>query len=142
MQPIVDDDEGRAYPLVLQQLLLSKLRQFSPQVAAACDELGSDFTYKMRHQGNVLKVWYTPRDFIVAGLKTPLAEQPVQKDTWISEEATVLTYPTMPDELATSFARILLGGRQQERYPDPEVQGGRIALIASNNNIVQRPPSS
>jgi hypothetical protein len=48
----------------------------------------------------------------------------------------------MSDELSTDFARILLGGTQQELYDDPEVQGGRIALIASNNNKVQRPPNS
>jgi hypothetical protein len=48
----------------------------------------------------------------------------------------------MSDDIAVDFGRILLGGRQQERYDDPEVQGGRTALIASNNNIVQRPPNS
>jgi hypothetical protein len=51
-------------------------------------------------------------------------------------------YPPMPDEQAIDFARILLGGIQQERYPDPEVQGGRIARIASNNNKVKRPTNS
>jgi hypothetical protein len=49
----------------------------------------------------------------------------VSKDKWFDGRVTVL-----------------LGGNQQERYDDPEVQGGRIALIASNNNIVQRPPNS
>jgi hypothetical protein len=41
-------------------------------------------------------------------------------------------------------AKISFGpqARLQERYPDPEVQGGKIALVASNNNIVQKPPNS
>jgi hypothetical protein len=48
----------------------------------------------------------------------------------------------LPDQYVPNSAQILLGGRLQERYDDPEVQGGRIALIASNNNIVQKPPNS
>jgi hypothetical protein len=96
----------------------------------------------MRYQGNVLKVWFTPNDFIRAGINTPLAEKPVPKDKGTNGIVTVLSYPPMSDDIAVDFGRILLGGHQQECYDDPEVQGGRIALIASNNNIVQRPPNS
>jgi hypothetical protein len=94
------------------------------------------------YQGNPLRVCYTPRANIDAGLKRPLAEIPVPKDKWIFEDLVVLTYAPMPDQHAAQSAQILFGGRQQERYDDPEVQGGRIAPIASNNNIVQRPPNS
>jgi hypothetical protein len=142
MQLIEDVDDGKACPTVLQQLWLEILHKFSPHVAQACDALGSDFSYKVRHHDNIVKIWYTPRDFIERGLITPLAEQPTVKDKWVSNTATVLTYPPMPPELVPSFAQILLGGRLQEQYPDPEVQGGHIAHIASNNNIVQRPPNS
>jgi hypothetical protein len=137
-----DDDDGKAYPLVLQQLWISILRQISPQVAQACDALGSDFSYKVRYHDNIVKVWYAPRDFITAGLTTPLAEQPTVKDKWVSHVATVLTYPPVPNYQAEDFARILFRGRLQERCPDPEVQGGKIGLIASKNNIVQRRPNS
>jgi hypothetical protein len=48
----------------------------------------------------------------------------------------------MPDEFFQSSAALLLGGRAQERYDDSEVQGGKIALIATNNNKMQKPPNS
>jgi hypothetical protein len=48
----------------------------------------------------------------------------------------------MPDQFAEERAQILFAGRLQERYPDPEDQGGKIALIATNTNIVQKPPNS
>jgi hypothetical protein len=64
------------------------------------------------------------------------------KDKWTNGVITVFSFPTMTDEIAVDFGRILLGGNLQERYENEEVQGGRIALIASNNNIVQRPPNS
>jgi hypothetical protein len=95
----------------------------------------------MRYQGNVLKVWYTPCELARAGIDKPLAEKPIPKDKWSNSLVTVLSYPPMSDEIAVDFGRILLGGRQQERYDDPEVQGGRIAVIASNNSIVQKTPN-
>jgi hypothetical protein len=60
----------------------------------------------------------------------------------VSDKAVVLTYPPMPGRLSgENSVQIPLGGRQQELYDDPEVQGGRIALTASNNNKVQKPPN-
>jgi hypothetical protein len=38
-------------------------------------------------------------------------------------------------------AEVLFNGVLQERYNDPEVQGGKIALIAVNSIIVQKPPN-
>jgi hypothetical protein len=35
----------------------------------------------------------------------------------------------------------LFDGVLQERYDDPEVQGGKIALIATNKQLVQKPPN-
>jgi hypothetical protein len=153
-----DEDEGRAYPLALQQLWLERLHQMSSQVAEACDSVGSDFGMRMRYQGNALKVWYAPNAHIEAGLDKPLAEQPIVKDKWIHQEViphpdieegflietTVLSYPPLEDRFVSNSAKILFGpsAKLQERYPDPEVQGGKIALIASNNNEVQKPPNS
>jgi hypothetical protein len=77
-----------------------------------------------------------------AGLDKPFAEVPVAKDKWASNEAVVLTYPPMPDEFADSSAALLFGGQTQEMYDDPEVQGGKISFIASNNKTVQKPPNS
>jgi hypothetical protein len=38
-------------------------------------------------------------------------------------------------------ASILFDGVLQERYDDPEVQGGKIAPIVANNELVQKPPN-
>jgi hypothetical protein len=53
------------------------------------------------------------------------------------------TYPTMPDSQVTEEPTILFGpgSRLQERYDDPEVQGGKISLIAFKQNTVQKPPN-
>jgi hypothetical protein len=53
------------------------------------------------------------------------------------------TIPTLPDDQIHEEPRIIFGpGRYpQERYPDPEVQGGRIALIAFKHDRVQKPPN-
>jgi hypothetical protein len=142
LQRIEEENEGAAYFEVLHQVCLAELSQLSPQVAIACDNLGSDYVYKMRYQGNVLKVWCTPGELARAGLDKPLAEKPASKDKWTNGRVTVLAYALMSDDFAADFRRNLLGAQQQERYDDPEVQGGRIALIASNNNMVQGPPNS
>jgi hypothetical protein len=80
LDPIPEDDEGRAYAEVLRKQWLEKLRQSSPRIAAECDNLGQDFRYKMRYQDNALKVWFTPTVHMTQGLDKPLAEAPVPKD--------------------------------------------------------------
>jgi hypothetical protein len=142
LQTVVYENEGQACFAVLHQLWLEELSRLSPQVAVACERLETDFVYKMRYQGNVLKVWYTPGELTLACLSIPLAEKPISKDKWFDGRVTVLSDPPMSDDIAADFGRILLGGQLQERCDNQEVQGGQIALIASNNNIVQRPPNS
>jgi hypothetical protein len=53
------------------------------------------------------------------------------------------TIPPLPDDQIHEEPRIIFGAGHwlQERYPDPEVQGGRIALIAFKQNRVQKPPN-
>jgi hypothetical protein len=81
----------------------------------------------MRYQGNALKVWHAPTAHVDAGLDKPLAENPMPKDKWVSHDVIALTYPPMEDPFVSNSARILFGeqARLQERYPDPEVQGGK-----------------
>jgi hypothetical protein len=54
------------------------------------------------------------------------------------------TFPTLPDSQVREEPTILFGpgSRLQERYDDPEVQGGKIALIAFKQNTAQKPPNS
>jgi hypothetical protein len=49
----------------------------------------------------------------------------------------------MPDNQVKEEPTILFGpgSRLQERYDDPEVQRGKIALIAFKQNKVQKPPN-
>jgi hypothetical protein len=53
------------------------------------------------------------------------------------------TFPTLPDDRIREEPTIIFGpgSRLQERYVDPEVQGGKIALIAFKQNKVQKPPN-
>jgi hypothetical protein len=94
----------------------------------------------MRYQGNALRVWFTPEEVAAAGLDKPLAEVPIVKDRWISNDAEVLSYPPRSDEVAAKCAQLPFGGVTQRPYPNPEVAGGHIALIATNNNPMQVPP--
>jgi hypothetical protein len=66
LDPLEEEDEGRAYAGALQQLCHWRLRQLSLQIAAACDAV-QDYSYKMRYQGNALKVWFIPTAHLVGG---------------------------------------------------------------------------
>jgi hypothetical protein len=109
---VEDENDGKICPLVLPQLWLPQL---SPQVAAICESIGADYGYQMRYQGNALKVWYPPNALIAAGLRIPLAEQPIVKDKWFPHpeiegekillETTVLTYPTMEEKSVRSASQ-------------------------------------
>jgi hypothetical protein len=53
------------------------------------------------------------------------------------------THPCLQDDQVREKTRIIFGPNHslQERYDDPEVQGGKIALIAIKNIRVQKPPN-
>jgi hypothetical protein len=141
LDPLPDDEDPTTYPQALQVLWLRRLYELYRQIAVNCASIGQNCSHKMRYIGNSLKVWFAPTAFVQAGWK-PLSESSIPKDKWITNEAFALTYPPMSDEHARGSADLLFGGRLQERYNDPEVQGGKIALIVTNNQLVQRPPNS
>jgi hypothetical protein len=98
------------------------------------------FTFRMCYQGDTLRVWFTPEEVVAAGIDKPQAEVPLAKDLWVRNEARVLTCPPMSEEVAAGSAQLLFGGAiQGTRYPNPEIAGGHISLIATNNNPVQEP---
>jgi hypothetical protein len=53
------------------------------------------------------------------------------------------THPARPDDQTSEEPTILFGhgSRLQERYDDPKVQGGKIALIAFKQMRAQKPPN-
>jgi hypothetical protein len=78
------------------------------------------------------------------GVKRPLAEEPLSEDKWFSwTDLVAFTHPARPDDQTLEEPTILFGNgsRLQERYDGPEVQGGRIALIAFKQMRAQKPPN-
>jgi hypothetical protein len=79
-----------------------------------------------------------------AKIDRSLAEDPCPKDKWYSPtDLMVFSYPPLPDDQIDELPTMLFGpgASLQERYVDPEVQGGKIALIAVKQNRVQKPPN-
>jgi hypothetical protein len=125
-------EENVEYSSVLRGLWFERLQGLSPQVACECQVANITFGYTAR-------VWYAPVDLMTDW--KPLSESPTPKDKWVTNEAYALSYPPMSDEIARASATILFTGRLQERYDDPEVQGGKIELIATKQQLVQKPPN-
>jgi hypothetical protein len=120
----------------------TRLREMSPWAAFRFANQEVRYTMKMRYQGNILRGWFTPEELAAAGA-VPLVELSVPKDGWVSPEAEVLAFPLLPPEMEERAAKILFNGVDQGvREPNPEIPGGRIALIATNSNLVQEPQAS
>jgi hypothetical protein len=53
------------------------------------------------------------------------------------------SFPPLPDDRIEELPMTLFGpgSHLQERYADPQVQGGKIALIAFKQKRVQKPPN-
>jgi hypothetical protein len=99
-----------------------------------------NYRFEMRYVGNRLRVWYVP-DYEGHSEWKPLIESSLPRDKWVTNDALALSYPPCPRKHSKMTAAILFNGVLQERYDDPEVQAGRIALIAVNSIIVQKPPN-
>jgi hypothetical protein len=91
--------------------------------------VGDDFGARLRYLANGLRIWFVPNVARQYGFERPLAEDPCPKDKWYSpSDLMAFSYPPLPDaqmgETPTSLFG--LGSWLQERYADPEVQGGKI----------------
>jgi hypothetical protein len=117
----IPEEVPEVYPLAIQALWLERLHDLSPKIAAECERLGTDYVFKMRCQANALRAWFTPPALAQACLTQPLAEAPIPKDKWFSNEAMVASYSPMPDLHAAKSAQISFEGRTQQRYDDPEI---------------------
>jgi hypothetical protein len=92
----------------------------------------------MTYVGNRLRIWFVPAHPSFNDWK-PLIESPIPRDKWVTNEAFALSHPL--DDGSNLDATAIFEGDLQERYDDPEVQGGKIALIAANSKTVQKPPN-
>jgi hypothetical protein len=99
----------------------------------------TDYCFEMPYVGNGLRVWFVPAHASFNDWK-PLSDSPLVRDTWVAYGGFPFSYPARPHDQCLNpssvFDQVL-----QERYNDPEVQGGKIAPIAANSIRVQRPPN-
>jgi hypothetical protein len=139
LQPQPDDDNLDVYVMALEEMWFERIPTLAPLVAEQIIAANvTNYRFETRYVGNGLKVWFTPADY--KDWK-PLLESPLVRDKWVTNEAFALSYPNVADEHARKSAELLFNGRFQERCDDPEVQGGKIALIAANGKTVQKPPN-
>jgi hypothetical protein len=106
--------------------------------------LGDNFMVQVRYIFNGSRVWFVPIPTYNEGIVRPFGEEPCPKDKWYSTtDIMAFTLPTVPDNQLDEEPTIIFGKGHylQERYNDPEVQGGKIALIAFMQNRVQEPPN-
>jgi hypothetical protein len=123
-----------ALPLQWQE----RIRQIAPSIAPSFDRTPVRHGFRMRSRNNMPRVWFTAEELALSGHDEPLAEIPVPKDRWITEDAEVISYRPMPGEFAPNSARVSFGRELQAHNSDPEVAGGHIArVVAADNNPVQ-----
>jgi hypothetical protein len=138
--PIPDDDGPSIYLREAYGLAKERLQEIIQEMGTLRD----DFSYLMRYVMNDIRLWFVPRMAFDEGFKRPLAEEPCSKDRWYSEtDLMAFTFPATPDDEIGEIPNLIFGPGHglQERYADPEVQGGKIALIAAKQIRVQKPPS-
>jgi hypothetical protein len=138
LQAVPDDQDPATYPFILQDMCIQRLRGVSQGIAQILDSVAS-YRIETRYLYNNLRVWFCPT-VAYNIVKRPLAENPIPKDKWYSwTDLMAFTYPPVSE--VHEEPSILFGSEcfLQERYDDEEVQGGKIALIASKQMRAQKP---
>jgi hypothetical protein len=138
LQPELDDGDPLSYQRIIKGKLLERLRSQSPYVASQLLTVGEDFSVKMRYLFNGLRLWFVPNVSLAAGINRSLAEDPCPKDKWYSPtDLMAFSFPPIPDDQVKELPLSMFGpgSELQERYADPEVQGGRIALSAKATEL-------
>jgi hypothetical protein len=144
LEPVPGDEDPMTYLQMLRNIWVERLRRVSPGVARKVAGLGEDFRVQFRYIFNGLRIWFVPVQAWDIGLKRSISEEPCPKDKWYSTtDLMAFTFPTLPDNQIMEMPRILFGPHHtsQERCDDPEVQGGKIALIAFKQMRAQKPPN-
>jgi hypothetical protein len=98
----------------------------------------------MRYVFNKVRLWYVPNCSLEGGFNRSLAEEPCPKDKWISPSGLMaFSKPPIADDEIGNLPTLLFGPGMglKDRYVDPEVQGGKIALLADKHFGAQKPPN-
>jgi hypothetical protein len=137
-----NEEDPTIYLIALKDMWMNRLRGISNGVAQILESFGNDFGVETRYLYNALGVWFVPQVSFDAVIRWPLAEEPISKDKWYSP-SDLMAFSAPPLEIVREEPSILFGHgcTLQKRYPDPEVQGGKIALIAFKHLRAQKPPN-
>jgi hypothetical protein len=126
LQPIEDEDGPTVYLREAFRLAKERLLQVTQQL----DVLGENFAYKMRYVFNSIRIWFIPQITFDEGEYTrSFAEEACPKDNWFSEsDVMAFTVPMLADDEIGDIPELIFGPDHwlQERYDDPEVQGGKL----------------
>jgi hypothetical protein len=76
---VENEEDPTIYLLALKELWMIRLREISNGVVQWLESLGNDFGVQMRYLYNSLRVWFVPLASFQAGVKRPLAEEPIPK---------------------------------------------------------------
>jgi hypothetical protein len=138
--PEADNGDLPRYVRLLQEAWFEQLSNSSSQIADQVVRMNvREYRLEMRYVGNGLRVWFVPAHPSFNDWK-PLLDSPLVRDKWVFEDVFALSYPANADDQCLNPSTIF-DGDIQERYDDPEVQGGRTVLIAAESKTVQKPPN-
>jgi hypothetical protein len=139
---LLPDAQPEDYPVVLRNLCIQKIQEFSSRAAQWSEGIGDQFRIETRYLFNSVRFWLCPIVAYGTRLKRPMAEDPSPRDKWYAANGVMaFTFPLV--EEARDAPQVLFGpeAQLQERYADEEVQGGKIALIALKQMRAQKPPN-
>jgi hypothetical protein len=92
------------YLVHLRDQWLAELAWMAPMIAQFFQDVNIDYVFRMRYQGNTLRLWFGHRDQALGGM-TPLAEAPLPKDLWFSPEAQMVSWSPISDDLAENLCK-------------------------------------
>jgi hypothetical protein len=138
---VENEEDPTIYLQALKEMWMIRLREISNGIAQCPELLGDEFGIQMRYLYNSLRVWFVPIISWQAGVKRPLAEEPIPKDKWFSLSDLMAFTPPVAQVREEPSIIFGPGSYLQELYPDPEVQGGKIVLIVFKHLRAQKPPN-
>jgi hypothetical protein len=128
IEPIADESLEQ-YPIHLQNQWQRELGRMSPLITRYFADKSIRYVFRMRYQGNMLRVWFAKEEDEAAGIR-PLAEAPILKDRWVSPEVEVVSCLPMPEGFVENSPTILFSGMAQGvRIPNPRFREAILHLL-------------